>query len=387
MNGDETVGRWFSNIQIRCDKEDEMRYVSKIKELFEEENAISETCKENADIEIILYRPEESKWISVYSDLIEENPEVLHEKAKRFSEKLNAETIMISCMDSDYLCMNLIDPKNQVDTCISCGNTMFESEQHKNNYEEWKSYVDDVEAFKNALTAEYAFKEECLYNVAPLFSLTALQSINCVPDNTSVYKYYYKYMKKNAENRPTKFICDNPQLNYHADGGVNVASFINRGEASNGIAVCLSGISINKRQLEVKSICIQMHDKTGEWMQIPIELERRELEDGRCELYGECTQIHIPAAVSEGFPSKKKREEEFMRSIAVRFTLEDKRKINEADETLEDIYVTIIPLKNTSGRCEIVLKEQSRILNKLFDKNNPLMQHVMDLLNQQKQVN
>jgi len=121
------------------------------------------------------------------------------------------------------------------------------------------------------------------------------------------------------------------------------------------VAVCLGGPCVLDRQIEVTSICLQLHGKPGEWIHIPIDLQMTDCSDGR-RLYGECRDVRIPPAVLSELPMKKRMDQEFQRSISIRFSLADTNDPEKVPDKLGDLHVTLIPLKNVPGQCKVVLR-------------------------------
>ena len=114
------MGYSFTNIQIRNTGEaiDRDRLVSMLtdgKKLRRVDKA------EEANIIIAIIPGRESGWLTVASDLFEEDIEQTVTLAKKLSVLLQRETLVIGCLDSDYLFLNLLDDRSGTDAWASCG--------------------------------------------------------------------------------------------------------------------------------------------------------------------------------------------------------------------------------------------------------------------------
>lgn len=350
------MGSWFSNIQIRQGEAMDSMNADHIADLFTKKRSLEKTDKDNADIEISVFKPENSSWITVFSDLIDGDVDALLDYAKELSRELKTETLAISCFDSDYLFMNLIDAQSGVDAWASCGIYPDGKAPRRSNYAAWKSYVGDAETFRNAMRTKYTFAEECLLAVEPLLSLPVTQSMSGNSDYSEASHFYFKFTQRGESVRPPAFGCTVRPVYFEFGEPPNVVTFENHGDASRGVAVCLAGPCIDNRQVDVTSVCLQLLDNRGEWVFIPIDLEMREFSDGIQRLYGECRDIRIPAAVSQELPWKKRSDLEYRRSIRIRFSLAYKGAFRETDVKLGDLHVILIPLQNFSGQYGLVLE-------------------------------
>jgi hypothetical protein len=303
--------------------------------------------------------PENGSWITVVSDVIDSAMDDLLQCAKEISQAFQTETIAISCMDSDYLLMNLFDAPNEIDAWASCGRYPDGKAPRRSNFAAWEPYVSDVSAFRHAMKAKYLFAEDCLKAIEPLLTLPVSQSMYCGDDieHASVVHFYCKSESREEESRPPAFRCSMPPL-FFVTGQQNVVTFNNQGGASRGVAVCLAGPCISERQIDVASIYLQFHDNRGEWNFLPVDVKETVFQNGVKGMYGECRDIRIPFAVPENLPWKKKMDMEFQRGISVRFTLTVAAQYVGSGESINDLHVILIPLKNFSGQSGAVLKHQ-----------------------------
>ena len=168
------MGSWFSNLQIRLTEPEHPFAADRIADLLTQTLDLSLTDKNDADIAITILIPENSQWLTVTSDLIDGNTDSLLHAAKNISEELKTEVLAISCFDSDYLFLNLIDFQNELDAWASCGRYPDGKAPRKSNFNAWKTHVSDASAFRRIMRAKYILAEECLSAIEPLLSLPVL---------------------------------------------------------------------------------------------------------------------------------------------------------------------------------------------------------------------
>lgn len=359
------MGSWFSNLQIRLTEPEHPFAADRIADLLTQTLDLSLTDKNDADIAITILIPENSQWLTVTSDLIDGNTDSLLHAAKNISEELKTEVLAISCFDSDYLFLNLIDFQNELDAWASCGRYPDGKAPRKSNFNAWKTHVSDASAFRRIMRAKYILAEECLSAIEPLLSLPVVQSM-CTsedePDCGEIRNYYFKYNQKDPSVRPPVFDL----LSYSSyfdvgdeKNGSNLISFLNKGAASRGVAVFLTGPCITEHQVEVTSVSLQFRDNHDNWNFLPVDIRMTTFDNGLTGFYGECPDIRIPPAVSENLPWQRKMQLEHQRSISVRFTLSAAVPGSPSDKQFDLLQVSLVPLENFSGQSGLVLKHRS----------------------------
>lgn len=351
------MGNWFSNIQLLRNGAENIDCAQRISALLMHKHGLQPSEQADADIELLVCQPENSRWITLCSDLFEGDTEALLEHTKLLSRKMKTVAVAIACLDSDYLLMNLIDAPNETDIWASCGRFPEGKAPRRSYFAAWKPYVTDTEAFRNAMRTRYPFAEDCLSAVEPLLSLPEAQgllSLHDGADTGGVSVLYFKHTEKPASLCPTTFgksLISNSTYSLYND---NLIHFLNQSEASQGVAIALAGPCITDDQVEVTSICLQLHDNRGKWVHIPIELEKKTFADGVVRLYGECPELRIPPAVSPNLPTRKQIDLMFQRTIIVRFSLAPKERC--MPPALGDLHVILIPLKHFQGQYGFALR-------------------------------
>lgn len=357
------MGSWFSNIQIRrCEKTDSFT-MEDIAALLTEDTSLLRADPDEADLAVAIYSPQNSQWITVASDLIGGDADALLCCAKDLSRRLGTETLAISCFDSDYLFMNLIHAQTGVDAWASCGRYPDGKSPRRSSFAAWKPYVNDTSAFRDAMHAKYVFAEECLSAAAPLLSLSIEQSMYDAwdePSSPHALRFFYKYSSKEVSGHPPAFAFGVARsIHYHTGGDANIVPFINQGDASRGVAVCLTGPCIADHQVDAASVCLQFLDRRGEWTFLPVDLQPRTFPNGVAGLYGECREFRIPPAVPPSLPPMKRMRMEFDRAVTVRFSLVPSPSAPVPASPPGDLHVILIPLQNVSGQLGAVLKCRS----------------------------
>lgn len=189
------MGYSFSNIQLKkngafsSQKADALAFLTTMgKGLSLTEN------RDEADLGLTVVWNDESPWIAVVSDFFDEDPPALLAAAKTLSRQMSTTALAIYCYDSDYLFLNLIDAPKNVDIWANCGTFPDGSVPRRSSFYAWRRYVNDVDAFSDAMREERAFAEECLYDVEPMLALPSSQSIFGVGEELKDYstrQYFY----------------------------------------------------------------------------------------------------------------------------------------------------------------------------------------------------
>lgn len=351
------MGYSFSNIQIK--NEDDRICPEQILEILLAGQKIkpAEQC-EQADIIIAVSGKSGSPWMTVVSDLFDEDAEKSILLAKELSGKLETPVISISGFDSDYLFLNLHDVPSSTDAWASCGHFPYGKAARRSNFQAWNSYVADVQAFRSVMRKSYIFAEECLSSLESLLHLPASQSACCIQsavDDSDFTCFYYQSEAVEKLNDPPRFEVSRPEYSYHTGKPV-IVSFLNRGGPSRGVAIYLNGPCVASQQVEVEYLKLEMHDTRGEWIFTHAELkEKNEDLQVKC-LYAILPQVRIPKAVPDGLPPKKTMDLEFEREITVRFQLKWSWRIWRSDQPAGPLQVTLVPLENPGGQCSHLLR-------------------------------
>ena len=115
------MGSWFSNIHIRKNEYATEKTIEKyISDFMAAKHYLPCTSEMDADGGVAVVASEDCCWISVYSDLLLlEDPGKCAEIMNPLSSALRTDVLGISCFDSDYLCLNLINTSDKTDACFT----------------------------------------------------------------------------------------------------------------------------------------------------------------------------------------------------------------------------------------------------------------------------
>ncbi len=350
------MGYSFTNIQIRNTGEaiDSDRLVSMLtdgKKLRRVDKA------EEANIIIAIIPGRESGWLTVASDLFEEDIEQTVTLAKKLSVLLQRETLVIGCLDSDYLFLNLLDDRSGTDAWASCGRYPDGRAPRRSNYAAWKGHVPDVQAFKTAMRLNGAFAEECLENIEPILSLPVSQGQICAEsamEDGTAQCFCFALEEDESKQELPRFTTGFVRHSTYCFFEDNVVGFLNESGPSRGVRVFFSGPVIDHRLVEIESVSIQLRAPHYKWTFIPVELKEIPTQDGSRRLGGTAPEVRIPKAVPQGLSLKKTLDMESERTINVRFKLVCKTDAQLDEKQL--LQVTLMPMENHTGQYTFILK-------------------------------
>lgn len=347
------MGYSFSNLQVR-NEDGRIQPEQVLDVLLAGQRLTQAEQADRADVLIAVGAKAGSPWLTVVSDLFDEDPEKSVSLARELSGKLGTAVLAVSGLDSEYLFLNLHDAAHHVDAWASCGRFPEGKAPRRSNFAAWAGYAADAAAMRAVMKKPCVFAEECLEGLAPILSIPVSQS-GCCPESAEgdpdFRCFYYRSDEENHD--LPRFALDlDMTAGSYGFGTPCLLSFINLGGASRGVAVCVRGECVAQKQVEFEYMKLQMHDARGEWVFVPVRL--REETEGRTLkwLYAELPDVRIPKAVPDSLPPKKKMQTGFLRHIGVRFQL--RRTYRTGDEP-GSLQISLIPLANRSGQCGRVL--------------------------------
>lgn len=345
------MGSWFSNIHIRKNKTATEDAVAEyICRWMEAQQYLPVTSETNADGTMAIIAGEDCQWISVYSDFLSlEDPRKYAEIAKPLSAELHTDVLGISCFDSDYLYLNLLNAEEMADAWLGIGSASGLGIKRRSRINSWKKKVSNFALFSECAKQEYVFAEEFLTAVEPCLALPAIQS-------SASYEYlqelgldkkasylYFRIPDKERTRNPVKLISrtysempcflDKPSI---VDG-------INIGEESKGLSVFFLGSYVEKDEITFSDVCF-VKWKNNQTESIPFQLTKVQLSDGQWAYYYHDPSFKILPKVEDRLPALKQMQVENERRIVVRFVPKgNSRKIL-------DITVILVPDENPEGQ-------------------------------------
>ena len=341
------MGYSYSNIQLKAGG----RPVdaAKIAEMLAAGHKLKKAdSPEGADVVIAVGPENAGGWVTIVSDTFDQDLEACCKAAKALSEEYGTQAIAISCLDSDYLCLNLLDVQNNVDAWAASGKYPEGKAPRRSSLNAWEGYVTDVAAMRQVMRSYHSFAEECLDDLEDILGLPVSQGQCCVddadPEKGFTCFYYAAEAAKSAEGmtvfKPSAFTGRG-----YGFKGVNLTSFVNYSGASRGVGVVFAGPGISQGNVAIPNMWIQIHDRRRSKC-IPVELKEVTLKNGEKGLYGEAPEVRIRETVPDGLPMSKARELYWDRMIIVRY--DAARKCAE-DADPGTIQVCLIPLQNRAG--------------------------------------
>ena len=341
------MGRWFSNIHIRKNETaTEEKVVSYIHNLMTARQLVPAESAEDADDTVAIVAEEDGQWISVYSDLLShEDSDSCKAVAVPLSTELHTDVMGISCFDSDYLYMNLINAEDQTDAWIGIGSASGLGIKRRSGLSAWKQKVSDYPGFKAKARGQYICTEEFLTEIEHCINLSVMQSAASPEDIDDLglgKKATYLYFK-----RSDNATIDNPpklQLwSYSAmpcfDGKSSFVEVLNHGGEGKGLSVFFIGPYVEQDEIIFTNVKIMKWIR-GKVEAVAIQLEKVQLSDGQLAYYYHDPEYRMLPKAPDYAPIMKQAE----RSIHINFTpVGNPRK-------MLDVTVVFMPDKNPGGQ-------------------------------------
>ena len=343
------MGWFFSNLHVRKTAEyDADFFRSALTEILNAKGYVKKNSPDEADLSLSIYDAG-GKWVSVCSDGLDfYTEETIRDICNPLSESLSADVLTVSCFDSDCLLLNRINRKLDIVAWAKTGS--YPELKMRSTPARWKDIVTDITQWKSVLTQKYDFAEDALDGLEPLLGLTSGQGRFCDELITEqftegVQTLYFNLPESASKSEPPKLSFTSPSLMPCEIGKDQCYFVINTGGKTKGVAIAFSGSYVEQEKIRFGDVQLEYDLDRYPRKTIPIQLEKRQMQNGQWIYYAELRDFPIREGVKEGLSWKRKSEEEWKRQFGVRFTPEgDPRK-------LLDITVHFIPLKNPEGQC------------------------------------
>lgn len=319
------MGSWFSGLHVRKNGTVTTDLLS---EYFRKamlcRKYVPVASSEDADCSIAVVTEEQSQWFSVYSDSFSFEEVSRANFAVRMSEDLKTEILGISCFDSDYLYLNLINASSGTGAWAGVGSAAGLGLHRRNNLSAWKNHVDDFDTFKASMKKKYIFAEEVLAEIE-----------NCIhlpkENGAASYEYledlglseravclYFKLPEDAVEReKPTLELSCYPAEPCFLEK-CHAVSVRNVGGGAKGLSVFFTGSYVENDEITFSDVSLIKHNRNG-FEFIPVELKKVRLTDGR-SAYCFCDpEYKILPKVDNRLPALKKYQVEMEREIRIRF--------------------------------------------------------------------
>ncbi|MBQ8293295.1 MAG: hypothetical protein IJX78_05800 [Bacilli bacterium] len=332
------MGTYFSNFHIRTK---EAKYIGKEIIGYYESLGMKLVDAKDVNATISLNITANGDWVSVYSDDFEY--EDILNIAPIISEKSSSDVLAVSCVDSDYLFLNLINKQELIDLWLNIGRSSEVKIKRRSNINSWKTKINNFDLFKVNAKKEYIFAEEFLELSNEYFNLPYEEIILNDIDNCSFKLYFAALEEDNTP--PSKLELTSYPVSPTKSNEPVLCRVNNIGRASKGLAIVFSGDYIENDDILIEEASLVV-DKGDHVKYIPIKLQKTRLEKEGYIYYWKNESYKIPKVVSKDLPAKVYDRKRSIESICLRFIPKGK------EEKMLNIKVTFIPLTNPiKGQC------------------------------------
>ncbi len=303
------MGSTFSNISIRKNSVLNLAAVSECVSAMLLDRGFRPSAEESADISFAVFSLPSSQWFTVCENgmLFDDLNEQL-DIANLLSTKLNSDTLRISCFDSDYIYLNLLNPQKKLDAWASVGSSAGLGIRRRTGLSAWRATVSDIPKFEQALKKQYIFAEEVLGEVSAELELPFAQSYSVFEDLSETIpecEIKYLHFSMPVSHASTEL----PVLQHHTyslgsctAGHPTIVTCINKGGAGKGIEIFILGESIEHYDVTFTEVTLAYWNRSGQQDHTPVVLEKRRMPDGSIGYYGEVQNFRIPEKVSSALP-------------------------------------------------------------------------------------
>lgn len=347
------MGSWFSNIHVRKSETATEETIGKwIGEYMASKHYLPSASDIGADGAVAVAASEDLQWISIYSDLLSlEDPRAFTEIAVPLSSALHADVLGISCFDSDYLYLNLINTAEKTDAWLGIGRASGLGIKRRSGWSAWKKKVSDFSSFSEIAKKKFVFAEDFLAEAVPYLGIPEAQSMASYEylkefglDKKAKY-FYFKLPDEMKNEEPVKLVPDAySAMPCFLDKPSSVEA-INVGGASKGLAVYFLGPYVENDEITFYDVSfVKWRNDRAEF--VPFDLTKIQLADGQWAYYYHDPDFRIPPKVDDRLPAIKRERMARERKIIVRFFPHgNQRKIL-------DITVVLVPDGNLKGQAE-----------------------------------
>ena len=361
------MGRFFSNIHIK--KNDNFTIDELRKFLADDMSSKGYKQLENEDnseISLVIYFPENSKWISVASDAFNFNDDKdTREVIEPVSKNFETDVIAMSCMDSDYAFMHLINYSQNVDGWVNLGE-LYDGMKlpRRTSASQWKKIVNDMEKFKAIVKEKEDFAEDLIYSSAELMEMDTEQC-DLEPDETDLIdkncfvKLYFS-MPEGKEKLLPNFIIDIHDRPSWDNYPVATVFANNIGGRSKGIEIIFVGDYIENDDVIIYDATFESNYGSEKCKIVPIEFKKAKMTNGETCLFWRDSSFQIPPAVNQKLPYIKRMKLEFEKAFGIRFYVKGNR------DKFNDIKLYLIPIENRKGSDSWCPKEHPKKCREVY---------------------
>lgn len=304
-----------------------------------------------SDISFVIRDNPLSRWISLYSDAFDGDHDELNIYGTSISTLLESPVLCVSCIDSDFLLLQLTDASKDLVAYSNIGHLYDDIPIPRASYSKWDSYsvaIPRKGSFKEICKQNYEFAEDALVPLGKFLGFQP-QDINFMYDeleyDSSLEKIGFKISAEKTEAEHVELV-DIQIMNYNLFPPFidkpSTVQCTNGGGTSKGLYVLFVGDYVKDERITFSSVELVHYDyknkkKRNEMITIQLDLKKIQLEDGSYAYLADCPEFEIPEKVSSGLQGKKLYDEKNAKSFFVRF------KPHGDEKFILDITVVIIP--------------------------------------------
>ena len=345
------MGSWFSNVHIRKNETaSEEKVIEFIRGWLASKQYVPCAAETDADGAVAMIAEEDCQWVSVYSDLLSfENPGKYTEIATPLSAELHTDVLGISCFDSDYLYLNLVNRAEKTDAWIGIGSASGLGIKRRSGVSAWKKKVSDFQAFSESAKKGYVCAEEFLAAVERCLELSAVRSSASFEylkdfglDKKAKY-FYFKLPEDMKSKEPVKLVPHTYSCMPCVLEKPSIVDGINVGGEARGLTVYFLGPYVEKEEITFSDVCF-VKWKNNWTESVPFALTKVQLSDGQWAYHYHDPGFRIPPKVDDRLPASKRLHVEEENCIIVRFVPHGN------SQKLLDITVALVPDKNPEGQ-------------------------------------
>lgn len=347
------MGSTFSNISIRKNSVLTLGTVADCLSAVLMDKGFRLSTEEAADISFAVFSSPPSQWFTVCESamMFDDCKEQL-DVANLLSSRLESDVLRISCFDSDYLYLNLLNPQKKLDAWASVGSSAGLGIRRRTGLSAWKSHVSDISAFTQALKQQYIFAEELLAEVSAELELPYEQSFSVYEDLSEVlpnceFTYlHYRMPDDHAGIELPVLEHDTYSLWPCTSGHPITVSCISKGGPGKGIELFILGESIEHYGITFTEVTLARWDRFRQQDHTPVTLVKKRMPDGSLGYYGEVKNFRIPEKVSSALPQsvrvKKESDQHFWFRCIPQYR----------DTCPVNIQIIVSPIQNPDGGIE-----------------------------------
>lgn len=344
------MGSWFSNLSVRKNEDITMAGLAQsISQWMAGQQYLPATSEDEADASVAIVSGNGSKWFSVYSDLFSfDNPKAFSEFAVPMSKTLCSDILGISCFDSDYLYLNLIDAARGIDAWAGIGSAAGLGIKRRTNLSAWKDKTVDFHRFREIVQKKHVFAEEVLVDLAAclelpqLYSAASYEYLEELELSGSAFYLHFKLPDGTKTANPPRFAPFMNTLRPYFLDKPHLAAALNVGGESRGLSVFFLGSYVEHEEITFSDVSF-VKSKGNQSIYIPIELQKIQLSNGQWAYHYHDPGYRIPPKVDDRLPPRKMHDKQYENHIAVRFIPHG------SSRKLLDITVALVPDKNPDG--------------------------------------